>query len=312
MRFRTLGRTGIPVSVIAFGAGPVSGWATSTQTQQQIETVRQAIDIGINWFDTAPTYSDGRSEQALGQALTELNSHDHVHVATKVRLTDDAFRDLRGFIHRSVEASLQRLRRQKLTLLQLHNSITAKRGDQPTSVTPRDVLDTDGVLFAFEELRAAGVVQHLGLTGLGDPQSLKSVVDTGRFDTVQTPFNLLNPSAGQDVPVGFSEDNLGNLFQNCCNQQMGVFAIRVFAGGALAFRDPSAHTRITKFFPLDLYERDRQRADEIAKGLPHGRSVPEVALQFALAHPAVSAAIVGFGNAEEIRQAVGFIAGDNS
>lgn len=312
MRFRTLGRTGIPVSVIAFGAGPVSGWATSTQTRQQIETVQQAIDLGINWFDTAPTYSDGRSEQALGQVLTELNSQDRVHVATKVRLTEDAFRDLRGFIHSSVEASLQRLRRQNLTLLQLHNSITAQRGDQPTSVTPQDVLDSDGVLVAFEELRAAGVVQHLGLTGLGEPRSLKSVVDSGRFDTVQTPFNLLNPSAGQGVPAAFPEDNLGNLFQNCSDHQMGVFAIRVFAGGALAMREPSAHTRITKFFPLDLYQRDRQRANEIAKGLPRGRSVPEVALQFALAHPAVSAAIVGFGNAEEIRQAVGFIVDENS
>lgn len=311
MRFRPLGRTGIPVSVVAFGAGPVSGWATSTHTQQQIETVQQAIDLGINWFDTAPTYSDGQSELALGQALSELNSQDRVHVATKVRLTEDAFQDLRGFIHRSVEASLQRLRRRSLTLLQLHNSITARRGDQPTSVTPRDVLD-GGVLDVFEELRAAGVVQHVGLTGLGNPQSLKLVIDTGRFDTIQTPFNLLNPSAGQAMPADFPEDNLGNLLQNCSDLQMGVFAIRVFAGGALARREPSAHTRITKFFPLDLYERDRRRADDIAKELPQSQSVPEVALQFALAHPAVSAAIVGFGNAEEIRQAVGFIKDENS
>lgn len=307
MRFRPLGRTGISVSVIAFGAGPVSGWATLSDTRRQIETIRQAIDCGINWFDTAPTYSDGRSELALGQALTELNSQDRVHVATKVRLTDDAFRDLRGFIHRSVEASLQRLRRQNLTLLQLHNSVTAQRGDQPTSVTPQDVLDHGGVLETFDELRAAGVVQHLGLTGLGDPHSLKSVIDTGRFDTIQAPFNLLNPSTGQAMPADFPETDLGNLFLNCSAHRMGVFAIRVFAGGALAFREPSAHTRITKFFPLDLYERDRQRAEEIAKGLPRGQSVPEVALRFALGHPAVSAAIVGFGNTEEIRQAVGFV-----
>jgi len=310
MRFRILGRTGIPVSLVAFGAGPVSGWATAVDPQQQLETVREAINSGINWFDTAPTYSDGRSELALGQILTELNSAHRVHVATKVRLTADAFRDVRGFVHRSVEESLRRLKRNEVTLLQLHNSITVQRGDQPTSITVHDVLGPDGVLSALEELCAMGLVKHLGLTGLGDAQSLKHVVDTGRFDTIQAPYNLLNVSAGQDVAAGFAEDNLQNLFWNCSEQRMGVFAIRVFAGGALAFREPSAHTRITKFFPLDLYERDRERAKNLAMQLPEGRSLPRAALQFALAHTAVSSAIVGFGHAEEVRQSIQFIAND--
>ncbi|MFN0198116.1 MAG: aldo/keto reductase [Planctomycetaceae bacterium] len=300
MKYRPLGKTGIEVSAVSFGAGPVSGWVALDDTARQIQVVRKAIDAGINWFDTAATYGDGRSEQSLGIALEELGASERVHVATKVRLSDEAFRDIRSFVLRSFEGSLERLRMPGVTLLQLHNSMTAGRGDQPTSVTPQDVLGPQGVLAAFEELRSAGLVKHLGLTGLGDATSMKTVINSGRFATVQTPYNLLNPSAGRDMPADYAETNYGNIFADCARQEMGVFAIRVFCGGALADREPSAHTKVTKFFPLDLYERDRRQAAEIAKGLPVGTSLPQAAVQFALGHPTVSSALIGFAAEQEI------------
>ncbi len=306
MQYRPLGKTGIDVSAVSFGAGPVSGWVALDDTARQIQVVRKAIDAGINWFDTAATYGDGRSEQSLGIALEELGASERVHVATKVRLSDEAFRDIRSFVLRSFEGSLQRLRRPGVTLLQLHNSMTARRGDQPTSVTPRDVLGPQGVLAAFEELRSAGLVKHLGLTGLGDAASMKTVIGSGHFATVQTPYNLLNPSAGQDMPTDYAETNYGNILADCTRQQMGVFAIRVFCGGALANREPSAHTKVTKFFPLDLYERDRRQAAEIAKGLPVGTSLPQAAVQFVHLHPAVTSALIGFASAEEIDDVIRF------
>lgn len=310
MHYRLLGQTGILVSRVAFGAGPVSGWVAETNVQQQIDVVRHAIDRGINWFDTAATYGEGRSELALGRALEELGAATEtaspVHVATKVRLSEAAWPDIRSFVLKSVESSLERLRVSHVTLLQLHNSITTCRGDQPTSVTPEDVLGPGGVLVAFEELRTAGVVQHLGLTGLGDIPSLRAVVNSGRFTTVQTPYHLLNPSAGQAVPADFEDADYGNLFTNCQAQRMGVFAIRVFAGGALAQREPSAHTKVTKFFPLDLYERNRQQAAELAQRLPAGQSLPAAAVQFALAHPAVTSALIGFARTEEIDEVLSF------
>jgi aryl-alcohol dehydrogenase-like predicted oxidoreductase len=308
MNYRILGRTGIKVSVLAFGAGPVSGWATNVAVDRQVAVVRRAIEAGINWFDTAPTYSDGQSELSIGRALSELAAHEQVHLATKVRLDLQAGDDIRGFVLRSVESSLERLRCQKVTLLQLHNSITARRGDQPTSVTPRDVLGPRGVLRAFEELRSSGLVAQLGLTGLGDAASLQTVIESSQFDTVQAPYNLLNPSAGQQMPADFPEANYGNLFSHCDRQQMGVFAIRVFAGGALALREPSAHTRVTKFFPMDLYQRDRARAEELARSLPTARTLPEAALQFVLDNPIVTSALIGFASEDEIDNAVQIIA----
>ena len=84
---------------------------------------------------------------------------------------------------------------------------------------------------------------------------------------------------------------------------VGVFAIRVFAGGALAGQKPSKHTLTTKFFPLDLFRRDEERAAAIAKRLPAGMSLREVALRFAISHPDVASAIIGFGSPAEVEEA---------
>lgn len=306
MRFRTLGRTGLQVSVLSFGAGPVSGWTVADRAEQT-EVVRAALAAGINWFDTAATYSDGRSELSLGAILKSLKARHQVHLATKVRLTEGSAANLRAAIRDSVAASLERLQVRHVTLLQLHNSITRRAGDLPTSVTPEMVLDPGGILDAFRELQATGMVRHLGVTGLGHPDSLRRVLETAAIDTIQTPFHLLNPTAGQAPPAGFPEENYGNLFEVCQRLHMGVFAIRVFAGGALADREPSAHTRVTKFFPLDLYERDRARAAELARQLTPGESLPAAALRFSLAHPAVTSALIGFANPDEVQAAAGWI-----
>jgi aryl-alcohol dehydrogenase-like predicted oxidoreductase len=320
MRYRPLGRTGIDVSEIAFGCGPVPALLTGTAArEQQLRTIARAVELGINWFDTAATYGDGRSEENLGWALEEFGLSekvsgtlgsvpDTVHVATKVRMFPEDLRDIRGAVLRSVEGSLQRLRTPAVTLLQLHNSITQQRGAQPTSITPNDVLGGQGVLSAFDELQRAGTVRHLGLTGLGEPAALIDVLQSERFATVQAPYNLLHQSAGSNVPEDPPEHDLRGLFAACQRLDIGVFAIRVFAGGALAGRPPSAHTLTTKFFPLDLYQRDLARAAELHSRLPTGQTLTAVALQFALGHPAVSSAIVGCGSPEEVEQAVAFAA----
>jgi aryl-alcohol dehydrogenase-like predicted oxidoreductase len=304
MDYRTLGRTGIRVSVVSFGAGPISGLMTGEDEAGQRATVRRAVEQGINWFDTAATYGDGRSEEALGRALADLPPGASFHVATKVRFGDDDVADFAGAARRSLEGSLRRLGLSRVTLLQLHNSITPGRGDLHTSLTPADVLGPRGVLPAFDTLRREGLVAHLGLTGLGDARSLAMVVREGDFATVQAAFNVLNPSAGRRMPAGFAESDLENLFGQCHESDMGVFAIRVFAGGALAGQPPSPHTHKTKFFPLDLYQRDQQRADYLQRILPDLLSPRELALRFVLAHPHVTSALVGMADAMQVDEAV--------
>lgn len=309
MQRRTLGNTGLSISPIAFGAGPISTLMVGDEGERQRAVVAHAIACGIDWFDTAATYGGGRSEESLGRALAELRAAgaagaEQVRVATKVRLTSDDLADIRGAVRRSVEASLRRLQLPRVTLLQLHNSITRERGDEPTSLTPADVLGRGGVAEAFEELRGEGLIDHIGITGIGRAESLAEVVRSGRFATIQTPYHLLNPSAGRVMPAGFDETNYGDIIGTCAAMGMGIFVIRVLAGGALADNDPSPHTLKTPFFPLDLYERDRRRAAELRARLAPGRSLPQGAIRFALAHPQVHGAIIGFGSTAQIDEAV--------
>ena len=304
MEYRTLGKTGLQISALSFGAGPVSTLMISDEVQQQRDLLEYAIERGVNWFDTAATYGNGTSEQNLGRALEGLQPLSQFHVATKVRLAPEDLSDIRGAVKRSLEGSLCRLRRSHVTLLQLHNSITSQRGDAPTSMTPDDVLKVGGVADAFEELRDSGLVEHIGLTGIGNPDSLAEVVRSDRFETMQVPYHLLNPSAGRQMPDDFPDTDYGNIIATCAEMQLGVLAIRVLAGGALAGNPPSPHTLKTPFFPLDLYEKDRRRAIQIRDMLGADQCLPEVAVRFALAHPHVTSALVGFAKREQIDDAL--------
>ena len=307
MEYRELADTGIQASRIALGAGPVSGLMVGDSLDEQSAVVRRALEVGVNWFDTAPTYGDGRSEQALGRALRATGADPSaVHVATKVRLVPEKSQTLRDAIRRSLAGSLERLGSDRITLLQLHNSVTCRRGDLPTSLTPEDVLGPRGILDTFEELRSQGLVDHFGFTGLGDQESLTRLVDDGRFSTVQVPYNILTPLSGVDRTGGSIDVEYDEFLAHCRHRGLATLAIRVFAGGALSAQAPSAHTRKTKFFPLDLFHRDRVRASRLTALLPAGVSPAEASCRFVLEHSDTTLALLGFATPVEVDEAVAF------
>ncbi|MDZ4288563.1 MAG: aldo/keto reductase [Prosthecobacter sp.] len=291
---RPLARTGIGISAIAFGGGPVSGLMTSESKREQLATVERAILRGINWFDTAATYGAGQSELSLGEVLAELQAPESIHVATKVRLGADDLNDIKAAVKRSFAGSLKRLRRERVTLLQLHNAVTNERGDAPTSITVADVLGAGGVLEAFEELRAEGLVAHLGLTGLGQRGALCEVLRQGPWSTIQVTEHALIRRAGQ----------ADGLLQTCAARGVAALAIRVFGGGALSGQAPSVHTLKTPFFPLHLYARDQANAQRVAARLPEGLSLPEVAIRHVLGNPLITAAIVGLASPNQVDEIV--------
>ena len=305
MKYRTLGRTGIEVSEIALGTGPISGLMTGDDIERQTATLRKAQQLGVNWIDTAAGYGKGQSETSLGIALAQLdNSLGPMHVATKVRITSKQNQDVDAEIRTSVEQSLERLGRESVTLLQLHNAVTPRRGDQATSLTPDDILRSNGVLSAFRQLQNEGLCRYLGITGTGDADSLIRLVETAEFDTIQIPFNLVNPTAGYSVPPGFQETNYGQIANLARDKEMGVFAIRVFAAGALLGNPPTDYTRNSPYFPLSLYQRDMAAADRMVGHLQDTMSLKEAALRFPLTHVAVTAAIVGVKSDAEINEVV--------
>ena len=267
----------------------------SSDRELQRRTIRHALEAGINWFDTAGTYGNGQSETNLGAVLRELGAENTVHVATKIRLMTKHFSDIKESIKISVAESLERLGLSRVTLIQLHNSITPNRGDQPTSITPRDVLGKGGVLEAFDELRAEGLIEHFGLTGLGDRSSLLEVIRAGPWAAIQVCLSLTDPRRSEC-----------DLLSACAQQGIGVIAIRVLAGGALVGQPPSAHTLTTKFFPLDIYRHDQEEAARLVQRLPPILSLKEAAIRYALSDATISTALIGFACREQIEEAVRF------
>ena len=304
MLFRPLGSTGISVSAIAFGAGPVSGLMTSATSDKHRAVVAKAIELGVNWFDTAATYGNGQSEANLGDALANIRCDNPIHVATKVRVMPTDQGDLRSLVVRSVKESLSRLRLPRVTLLQIHNSITHRRNDQPTSITPEEVVGPKGLLAGMEDVRSAGLVDHFGLTGIGDADALRTVICSSRFATIQAPFHMLNPSTLIETPANLCDPDYGGFLREAHELGMGLFAIRVFAAGALLGAEPSSHTLQTPFFPLPLYQRDVARVRELEQLLGTSQTVREIALRYVLSQSAFASAIIGFGATTHVEEAV--------
>ncbi|MGH7829154.1 MAG: aldo/keto reductase [Candidatus Binatia bacterium] len=304
MKFRALGRTDLQISEIGFGCGNTAGLMVRASHEEQLKAVRHALDLGINYFDTAVAYGDGKSEANLGRVLEELGAE--VTTATKVRLRAEDLPDLKAATINSVEQSLQRLRKKSAHLIQLHTRVAIERRERRFTLTPQEVLGQNGVLAGFKALREEGKVRYFGFSGLGDPRALHTLIDSGEFHSVQAYYNLLNPSAGQPVPPGFSALDYGRLIARAAAQGMGVVVIRVLAAGALTETVPARDESSEPLSPGSDYALDVARARKL-EFLIDGKEIKtlsQAAIRFALMKPEVSTVLVGFSNLSHIDHAV--------
>jgi len=302
MEYRDLGKTGLRVSTLGFGCGNVGGLMVRGTPAERERAVARAIELGINYFDTAPSYGDGVSERNLGQALRALNAP--VYVGTKFRLSADDVRDVRGAIARSLEASLARLGMERVDLLQLHNHIALDRRGGLVGVG--DLLDA--VIPALQSLQQQGKTRFHGVTGFGDTAALHRVLTAGDLDTIQVCYNLLNPSAGVRVPPGFPAQDFGSLLTRARERRMGVIGIRVLAAGALsgvASRHPVAVPTVDPLASGPDYATDVRRAQMLDVLVREGyaESLVEASLRFAIGSDAVSTVLVGYSSLEHLEAA---------
>ena len=185
MEFRALGRTGVQVSSICLGCMMFGG---RTDQQATNEIVAQALDGGVNFFDTANVYNLGRSEEATGVALKTLGARDRVVLATKVHGTMDAEDpnmqgNSRRHIIQQCEASLRRLDTDYIDLYQIHR--------------PRPGIAIDETLRALDDLVRAGKVRYIGSSTFAAWQVVEALwaskeYGLNRFVTEQPPYNLLD------------------------------------------------------------------------------------------------------------------------
>jgi aryl-alcohol dehydrogenase-like predicted oxidoreductase len=305
MRYRNIGNTGIKISEIGFGCGNNAVLMVKATDEDQRRAVRHALDLGINFFDTAFAYGLGKSEENLGRILNVLDA-DPV-VSTKIRLEPEAAGDIKGATIRAVEAGLKRLNRKRVEFIQLHTRVTLDRGmGKRFSLTPKDVLDPNGVVEGLKTMRDRGKVGHFGFSGLGEAKALHELVDSGEFHGFQAYYNLLNPSAGQRVPENFSAQDYGLIIDRAAAKGMGAFNIRVLAAGALT-SDPSTGggSSTEPLSPGSDYPIDLRRAEMVKAALGvDGKALTQSAIRFGLMKPGISTVLVGFSNTTHIDEAV--------
>ena len=303
MQYRPLGSTGISVSEIAFGCGNVGGLMIRGAHSDQVQAVTRAMELGINYFDTAPSYGDGQSEINLGRVLKELSAD--VYVGTKFRVTTHEPGRIKGNVISSVEESLTRLQREQVDLIQMHNHVYSSA--QGGTVSPDEALGE--VADTLVELQEQGKVRFCGMTGVGETAALHRVIDSGALQTVQAVYNLVNPSAGADVPSGFDMPDYGNLIGLASAVGMGVLVIRVLAAGALTgagTRHPVAVPTVDPIGSGRDYDQDSSRANlfRFLEQEGYVDNLVEASLRFALGNAGVSSVLVGYSSLEHLEQAV--------
>ena len=307
MDYRPLGTTGLSVSEIGFGCGNVGGLMIRGEHADQVRAVARAMELGINYFDTASSYGNGQSETNLGRVLKELSAD--VYVGTKFRVTTHEPGQIKGNVIASVEESLGRLQRDQVDLIQMHNHIASVA--EGGAVSPEEALGE--VVEALADLRDQGKVRFWGMTAVGETAALHRVIGSGMLNTIQSVYNLVNPSAGSAVPDGFDMPDYGNQIQLASDNGMGVLVIRVLAAGALsgeASRHPVAVPTVAPIGSGRDYAQDSTRAEGFRFLQEEGyvESLVEASLRFALSNAGVSSVLVGYSSLDHLEQAVDFAA----
>jgi len=292
----------LKVSALAFGCGDVGGLMVRGTPADRERGVARAIELGINYLDTAPAYGSGESEKNLGQVLRALKPA--AIVGTKWRLGAADLADVPGAVARSVETSLGRLGLERVDLLHLHNLIGRVGDERPLGVAR--VLEA--VVPAVRRLQEQGKVRFFGVTASGETGALHRVLASGAIDTAQVVFNLLNPTGAYEVPAGFPAQDYDRLLLLAREQGVGTIGIRAVAGGALSGRVERHPTAIPSVAPIASgpdYATDAARARAlqplVAQG--HAGSLIEAALRFAITGDAMSTVQIGCSDLAQLEYA---------
>ncbi len=294
MEYTTLGRTGLRVSRAGFGGGGIGQvWGPTTE-EESIRAVHRALELGINFFDVAPRYGNGKAEEVLGRALKGRG--EDVVVATKVRLEAHEMDDVEGAVARSMEASLRRLQRDSVDVLHVHNRFTATRGEVPDSLSAEDALGP--VLDAYRKVQEAGKTQYIGLSAMEHHvPTMTRIMESGQYDTVLAYYNLLNWTAQEPPPSGVDLFDNGQIIPLAKSMNMGVIGIRSHAAGALADEVDRPVS------PGTLLEQDTTSAAKLGFLLEGPiRTLSQAAMVFCLMNQDIHTVVPGVKNITEAEE----------
>lgn len=279
MHYRALGKSGLQVSEVGMGCNRLG--ESGEPESHWVALVHRAIDLGVTIFDSSESYGWGRSEEMLGQSI---GNRDDVFVATKVsRVKETNAKDFSAArIVAQLEASLRRLRRERVDVFQLH------------SPSLEDLQQFDWPE-AMLKLKAAGKIRLSGVS-INDAPSGEWLISNGLADVLQVPYNLLEPAVGRAVFPKAEAAGVGVMVRVPMAQ--GILTGKFHAGETVA-AGHRAHLAGAKM--AGLIER-AERARSIVTGTD--LTLGQFALRYCLAPKAVSAVIPGARSIEQLAQNV--------
>ncbi len=279
MKKKALGNTGIRVSEIAFGGVEigmpygigVKGSADMPSKKEAVSLLHAAIEGGINFFDTARVY--GRSEEIMGVAFR--GKRDSVVISTKCKhLRDEqgvppSSKKLKEIIEKSMEESLAALQTDYIDVYILHQA-------------DEEILQNETVAETFVRLREKGVIRATGASTYSVSET-KKCIDSGHWDVVQLPFNLMDQSQGETFTLAHEKG-------------VGIVVRSVLFKGILSNKGRHLHTAL----------KDVERHVQLYKdfGTEHSFDIVTLAIKFALSYRQISSVLVGIDRLEYLKKAI--------
>jgi len=311
MNYREVPSAGFEVSEIGFGCGGNAGLMIRGTDAERLTIVSRALDLGINYFDTAPDYGDGIAEENLGRILRDLS--ERPLITSKVEVRKENLGDIADHVVRSVDLSLKRLGVDYLDVLQIHNG--------PKKTPPKlegagygqlwieDFLKPGGALEGLTRVVRAGKARALGfICRGGDVDDVRELLNTGAFHMLNVHYTLLNPTAGMAAPQGLTIDrDFGAVLNEAHERGIGTAIYSPLASGALTDQSVAGVARHplsgSRDHVSDAFRRDLGRAPALSfLSEPGKQTLAQAAFRFVLMHPGVSTVIGGFSSLEQLEE----------
>lgn len=294
MHTRQFGRTDMQITPIGLGAWAIGGgnyedgWG-SQDDQQSIIAIKRALDLGINWIDTAPHYGLGHSEEIVGKAI---KGHEPPYIFTKCsHVWDDQRRVSSSLksasIQREAEASLKRLGVEVIDLYQIH--------------WPEPDPDIEEGWSTLVKLKKEGKVRHIGVSNF-NVQQLRRAERIAPVETLQSPYSLIHRDVEKDILSYCQQRNIGvivysPMVSGLLSGMMSVQRVQQMPDDDWRKRSPD--------FQGERFAHNLRLAELLTEiGFPHNLPAGVVAIAWTLHHPAITGAIVGFRNATQVEDLI--------
>ena len=294
MQYRQLGRTDMNVAAISFGAWAIGGSWGAADDAESLRALNRAVELGVNFIDTADVYGDGRSERLIAQLRKNHPGHT-IYVATKAgrrlpKQVADGY--TRENINAWVERSLKNLAVEALDLLQLHGP-------------PSAVYDRPEVFGILDDLVAAGKVRYYGVS-VETVDQARRAVQYPNVQTVQIIFNMFRLKPAEEFFPLAQEKQIGILAR--VPLASGLLTGKLSAQTTFAADDHRSFNREGQFFDKGEtfsgvpYADGLAAVERLRQIKPAGMSLVQFALRWILMFPAVTCAIPGARTAEQEEQ----------